>query len=81
MITPCGRAERDEIDLAAGGVETSELARALGGIPDDAVGADRHVVRAAPRRKRIRLHRDLRRDHRSPDGRGRCEQCRKERES
>src|SRR4029453_6199901 len=33
--------ERHEVDLARGRIETAELAVALRGVPDDAIGADR----------------------------------------
>ena len=83
MITPCGAAAGPSgmrSTLPRGGVEAAELAVALGGIPDDAVGADGDVVRAAPRRKGIHLHRDFGRRHRSRDGGGGREQCGEERE-
>jgi hypothetical protein len=62
MMTPCGAAvgPSDQVDAAGGRVEAAELTGALGGVPHDAVGAHRDVVRAAARGERIGLYRDLR---------------------
>ena len=80
-ITPWGREpspRRDLGDPAGRGVEPAQLARALRGVPDGAVGGDGHVVGSRARGHVVLLHphRYRRRGRSSCRARGRRARCR-----